>query len=120
MEEGSKKKPRSISADNNTDNSNELLEQATEFLLNSPEKKKKESGEGEREKTRGAGKDDDDDDDDKSEWTTVVSRGNNTNKSPAAKRHLYLDTKQIMNNNNNKSLGKTKGNKPLQRMRLRR
>jgi hypothetical protein len=109
MEEGSKKKPRSISADNNTDNSNELLEQATEFLLNSPEKKKKESGEGEREKTRGAGKDDDDDDDDKSEWTTVVSRGNSTNKSPTAKRHLYLDTKQIMNNNNNKSLGKDQG-----------
>ena len=110
MEEGSKKKPRSISADNNTDNSNELLEQATEFLLNSPEKKKKESGEGEREKTRGAGKDDDGLSSSSSEWTTVVSRGNNTNKSPAAKRHLYLDTKQIMNNNNNnKSLGKDQG-----------
>lgn len=107
--EGSKKKPRSISADNNTDNSNELLEQATEFLWDSPGKKKKESGEGEREKTRGAGKDDDGLSSSSSEWTTVVSRGNNTNKSPAAKRHLYLDTKQIMNNNNNKSLGKDQG-----------
>lgn len=88
-------RPLSVSEDNNTDNSTELLEQASEFLLNSPEKntKKNENNKGSspNEKDTMSENSEKNTRSSESEWTTVVSKRN----------HLYLDTSKM----NTKSLG---------------
>ena len=88
-------RPLSVSEDNNTDNSTELLEQASEFLLNSPEKNTKKNknnkGSSPNEKDTISENSEKNTRSSESEWTTVVSKRN----------HLYLDTSKM----NTKSLG---------------
>ena len=88
-------RPLSVSEDSNTDNSNELLEQASEFLLNSPEKNTKKNknnkGSSPNEKDTISENSEKNTRSSESEWTTVVSKRN----------HLYLDTSKM----NTKSLG---------------
>ena len=84
--------PNASSEGNNTDPSNELLEQANEFLSNSPERQKS--------------KDAEEDSKSESEWTTVVSKSNGRNNNArqgSNKRNLYLDTSTL---NMMKSSGK--------------
>jgi len=92
-------RPLSVSEDNNTDNSNELLEQASEFLLNSPEKNTKKNknnkGSSPNEKDTISENSEKNTRSSESEWTTVVSKRN----------HLYLDTSKM----NTKSLGEDTG-----------
>jgi hypothetical protein len=88
-----------VSEDNNTDNSNELLEQASEFLLNSPEKNTKKNknnkGSSPNEKDTISENSEKNTRSSESEWTTVVSKRN----------QLYLDTSKM----NTKSLGEDTG-----------
>ncbi|CAL6270065.1 unnamed protein product [Bathycoccus prasinos] len=88
-------RPLSVSEDNNTDNSTELLEQASEFLLNSPEKNTKKNknnkGSSPNEKDTISENSEKNTRSSESEWTTVVSKRN----------HLYLDTSKM----NTKTLG---------------
>ena len=92
-------RPLSVSEDNNTDNSNELLEQASEFLLNSPEKNTKKNknnkGSSPYEKNTISENSEKNTRSSESEWTTVVSKRN----------QLYLDTSKM----NTKSLGEDTG-----------
>ena len=86
--------PNASSEGNNTDPSNELLEQANEFLSNSPERQKSKDAE------------EDSKSESESEWTTVVSKSNGRNNNArqgSNKRNLYLDTSTL---NMMKSSGK--------------